>query len=75
VQSVLVRRPVRVPKGQPRTLLVSAISLMPGTLTADVEGDELVLHLLAPEMEREVDALEARVAALFAPGERVEPLG
>jgi multicomponent Na+:H+ antiporter subunit E len=74
-QSILVRRPVRVPKGQPRTLLVSAISLMPGTLTADVEGDELVLHLLAPEMEREVDALEARVAALFAPGERVEPLG
>lgn len=62
-----VRRPVRVGSGQPRTLLVSAISLMPGTLTADVDGEELVVHLLAPDMEREIDGLERRIVALFGP--------
>lgn len=74
VQSLFVRRRIRLGSGQPRTLLVSAISLMPGTLTADVDGDEIVVHLLAADMEQEIDALEARIAALFAPGERVEPV-
>jgi multicomponent Na+:H+ antiporter subunit E len=72
ITPVVIHRRLRMEQGQPRTLLVSAISLMPGTLTADVTGDELVLHLLSPEMEREIDLLEARVEALFAPGENVE---
>lgn len=74
VQSIFLRRRVRVAQGQPRTLLVSTISLLPGTLTADVEGDEIVVHLLAPEMIREVDALEHRVDRLFASSETMEPL-
>jgi multicomponent Na+:H+ antiporter subunit E len=73
IAPVLIRRRLEIEQGQPRTLLVSAISLMPGTVTADVEGDDLVLHLLSAGMEREIDLLEARVSALFAPGETVEP--
>lgn len=72
IEPVVIRRRLRIEQGQPRTLLVSAISLMPGSMTADVEGDDLVLHLLSPEMAGEVDLLEARVDALFAKGENVE---
>lgn len=74
VESVFIRRRIRVEHGQPRTLLVSSISLMPGTLTADVEGDEIELHLLDASMEGEVDELEARVDALFARGQEMGPL-
>ncbi len=73
VESVFIRRRIRVEHGQPRTLLVSSISLMPGTLTADVAGDEIELHLLDASMEDEVDQLEARVDALFARGDDKEP--
>lgn len=67
IEPCTVRRPVRVGSGQPRTLLVSAISLMPGTLTADVDEEELVVHLLAPDMAAEIDGLERRIEALFGP--------
>jgi multicomponent Na+:H+ antiporter subunit E len=49
-----------------RTLLVNTISLLPGTLVADVHPQHLTIHVLdlnAP-ITREIQALEARIAAL-----------
>ena len=55
-----------------RVFLSNALSLLPGTFAADLEGDVLVVHLLAgsDDAEARVRALEARVARLFDP---VEP--
>lgn len=66
---------LNVPPGQPRTLLVSAISLMPGTLTAELREDSLLVHLLSPQMSAEIEALEYRVSQLFrlAEAERITP--
>jgi multicomponent Na+:H+ antiporter subunit E len=50
-----------------RTLLINCIGLLPGTLTADLDGDHAILHLLdagqdpAPQLHR----LEASIARLF----------
>ncbi len=60
-----------------RTTLANAISLVPGTLTVDIDGDEIVVHALSP---RQVDdlvsgRLQNKVAALFleAPQPAVDP--
>lgn len=50
-----------------RTTLANAISLVPGTLTVDIDGDEILVHALSP---RQVDdlvsgRLQNKVAALF----------
>lgn len=66
---------LQVPPGQPRTLLVTSISLMPGTLTVEVREDSLLVHLLSPQMSGEIEALEHRVSQLFAldEAERITP--
>lgn len=58
-----------------RVLFCDAISLMPGTLGARLEGREALVHLLADEaaVRRQLEAEEQRVAALF--GETVEAEG
>lgn len=52
-----------------RVLLLDTISLLPGTLSADLEGDTLILHALDasdPEaLESEIAQLERRIGALF----------
>ena len=67
IDPCLVERHTNLPPGQPRTLFVAVMSLLPGTLAADMVGDRVRVHLLSPEMAGEVDALEARVARLFQP--------
>ncbi len=55
-----------------RVLLANALSLMPGTLSVELRGDDLELHLLdctAP-IEPELRALEARIAAMLGLAER-----
>lgn len=56
-----------------RVLFCDAISLMPGTLGARLEGREALLHLLADEaaVRQQIRVEERRVAALFGevPGE------
>ncbi|WP_041717896.1 Na+/H+ antiporter subunit E [Alkalilimnicola ehrlichii MLHE-1] len=59
-------RPLRLPAGGPRSLLVSVISLMPGTLCAELVDDELVVHALAQGLDGELDELERRIARLYA---------
>ncbi len=57
-----------LPAGQPRTLMVSVLSLMPGTLSAELEDDgaSLVVHALTPAAMASVDQLQAQIRRLFA---------
>lgn len=51
-----------LPPGQPRTLMVSIMSLLPGTLSADLESDNVLLvHAL---MAEDRDAVRATVIRL-----------
>lgn len=58
-----------------RVLLLDVVSLLPGTLSADLRGDQLSLHALDARddaaLDAEVDQLERRIGALF--GERIAP--
>lgn len=66
-----------LPRGQPRTLMVSVLSLMPGTLSAELldGGRTLVVHALTPKGLASVHVLHARIRRLFgqgaAPAERI----
>lgn len=59
---------IALPEGQPSTLLISTISLLPGTLSAElVRGENvLVVHTLADGGEQSVARLERRIARLFS---------
>lgn len=50
-----------------RVVFVNAISLLPGTLSADLDGDLVRVHALdaRADVQVELQALERRVAALF----------
>jgi multicomponent Na+:H+ antiporter subunit E len=50
-----------------RLVFANCASLLPGTLTVDLRGDELELHMLneGPEVEGEIRCLERAVAGLF----------
>lgn len=59
---------IALPEGQPSTLLISVISLLPGTLSAELLPGEnvLVVHSLAEGGEESVARLERRIARLFS---------
>jgi multicomponent Na+:H+ antiporter subunit E len=61
---------VTLPGGGPTWLLANTLSLLPGTVTSRLEGDELELHCL--DLEGDVAAsvrqAEAQVASLFGCG-------
>jgi multicomponent Na+:H+ antiporter subunit E len=63
----LVRHRVRVPAGACRVTLANVISMLPGTLSADLVGDELVIHALdtGQDLHEMVIDLEPRIAAIF----------
>jgi multicomponent Na+:H+ antiporter subunit E len=59
-----------------RVFFLYVVSLLPGTLSADIDGDRLLVHMLDRRQDpsRELARLERRVAAVF--GERLaEPGG
>jgi multicomponent Na+:H+ antiporter subunit E len=58
-----------LPSSAARVFMSNALSLLPGTFAADLDGDKLVVHLLVggPESASRVSELEARVADLFEP--------
>jgi multicomponent Na+:H+ antiporter subunit E len=58
---------VTLPPGGARILLVNAVGLMPGTLSVDLDDDNLRLHLLnhCQPVVAETRALEAAIANLF----------
>lgn len=57
----------RLPQGRPRRLFAVAITLLPGTLTARLDDDRLVVHALdrGEATRREIAALEDSIARLF----------
>lgn len=56
-----------LPKGRPRRLFAVAITLLPGTLTARIEGDMLTVHALdlSDATHAELAALETHIAKLY----------
>lgn len=56
-----------LPEGAPRVLLADVVSLLPGTVTVDLDGDHLRVHALeaGSAVHQELRAVEDRVAALF----------
>lgn len=70
----LIRYPLGLAEGAGRQLFMATLSLMPGTLSADLEHDMLVVHVLVDERQSvlaQLRTLEARVASAL--GERLEP--
>lgn len=72
IDPVFVDYRLSLPAGPPRTLMLSVISLLPGSLSVDLDREHNVLcvHLLAPGMESGLKPLEQRIAHLFG----LEPL-
>lgn len=62
------RHRLQLPEGQPRILMISLVSLLPGTLSADLEDDDetLIVHGLTADAEISVRRLERWIAWLFA---------
>ncbi|UHD16609.1 Na+/H+ antiporter subunit E [Thiocapsa bogorovii] len=64
---------VRLKSPEARLIFIDSISLLPGTLSADLLGDRLTVHALdvRTDVEGDLIALERRIAAVF--GESLEP--
>jgi multicomponent Na+:H+ antiporter subunit E len=73
LQPGLVRHRLRLPPGVCRVSLANVVTMLPGTLSADLVDDELVVHTLdtGRDMHAMVLDLEPRIAALF--GLALEP--
>lgn len=58
---------IDLPEGQPRTLMVSVLSLMPGTLSVELERDRgtLLVHALTAQALDSVPELHEQVRRLF----------
>lgn len=67
LQPRVVEFRTRLPDGAPRVVLANVISLLPGSLCADLHGDVLSLHLLSETAgdERGLRELERTVGRLF----------
>ena len=63
----LVRYRLRLPPGVCRVSLANVVSMLPGTLSAELDGDELVIHALdtRQDLHAMVRDLEPRIAAVF----------
>ncbi|MGB5520832.1 MAG: Na+/H+ antiporter subunit E [Gammaproteobacteria bacterium] len=62
-----LRYRLTLPPGQARVFLVNVVSLLPGTLSADIEDDILVLHALEANSKAtdEVREAELRISTLY----------
>ena len=57
----------RLPTGQSRVLFTNCVSLLPGTLAADLSDDKLTVHQLDTQVDvhHELSKLELAIAELF----------
>lgn len=62
-----LRAELSLPEGVPRWLLANTLSLLPGTLSVTLQGDEIELHCLdlTQPVRQDFEYTEMRVAALF----------
>jgi multicomponent Na+:H+ antiporter subunit E len=67
IEPELMRYALRLPEGSARVFFIDVASLLPGTLSADLEGSTLLVHVLSSphRARRSVAALEEHVAGLF----------
>lgn len=72
---VLVEHSLRLPPGTARLFLLNTVSLLPGTLSADLRGDLLLVHGLDASLPlvEDLRRLETLVAELF--GEKAASRG
>lgn len=63
----LVEYPLRIPSGLPQVFLANTVSLLPGTLSAELHQDVLKVHVLDKEKDfkAELESVEQRVARMF----------
>jgi multicomponent Na+:H+ antiporter subunit E len=63
----LVRHRLRLPPGAPRVAIANVITMLPGTLSADLDGSDVVIHALDTrhDLHEMVLDLEPRIAAVF----------
>lgn len=64
----LVEYPLRLPPGLAQVIMVNTVSLLPGTLAAELGQDILKIHVLdsGSDFETELIAIEEHVARLFS---------
>lgn len=62
----LIHYPLQLPPGGARIFLLNTVSLLPGTLSADLIDDTLTVHLLDQQRDPQLQQLEQHVAGLFA---------
>jgi multicomponent Na+:H+ antiporter subunit E len=62
-----LRAELSLPEGVPRWLLANTLSLLPGTLSVTLQGDEIELHCLdlTQPVRQDFEYTQVRVAALF----------
>lgn len=63
----LVAYTTSLPEGAPRILFANTISLLPGTLSVDLEGRQVIVHAIDQDMPvwASLQSLEQRVALIF----------
>ncbi len=63
----LIEFELRLPRGLARVFMANTVTLMPGTLSAAINGDVLTVHVLnhRDEVREELETVERRVARLF----------
>jgi len=63
----LVRYPLRLEQSPAQVFMANVVSLLPGTLSADLEGSVLTVHALdiGLPVTEQLQTLESRVARLF----------
>ena len=63
----LITYPLRLPPGLPRVFLANTISLLPGTLSAELGANYLQVHVLDVRQDflSEIETVEKSVAAIF----------
>lgn len=67
--------PLFLPEGPGRVFLINVVSLQPGTLSADLRGDDLYVHSLDEEGEvlKKLPVMERRISAIFPAKEPARP--
>lgn len=63
----LLKYLLRLPPGLPRVFMTNTVSLLPGTLSAVLDGSILIVHVLDSRRDvlAELEALEQRMARMF----------
>lgn len=57
--------PLSLPPGRPQIFFLNSVSLLPGTLSAELSGTLLKVHVLDRHMDSHLHQLQTRVARVF----------